>query len=97
ACAEALADGRVEAVTTDGPILAGLVKAANGDFKLVKNPFSDEPYGIGLKKGDSELRAFVNDRLDQMFASGQWADAFKSTLGSIGLDTPEPPKVDRYP
>lgn len=97
ACAQALGDGRVEAVTTDGPILAGLVMASNGEFKLVKNPFSDEPYGIGLKKGEVEWRAFVNDRLEQIFASGQWADAFEATLGTIGLDTPEPPKVDRYP
>src|SRR5438067_1060070 len=43
-CAAALTDGRVAAVTTDAPILAGLVQQSNGAFKLVKAPYTDEPY-----------------------------------------------------
>jgi glutamate transport system substrate-binding protein len=95
-CAAAMSDGRVVAVTTDAPILAGLVQASNGAFKLVKAPFSDEPYGIGLKKGDTDFRNFLNDRLEAMYKSGEWASAFTRTLGAIGLDTPTPPAVDRY-
>jgi glutamate transport system substrate-binding protein len=95
-CAEALTDGRVVAVTTDNTILAGLVEASGGKFKLVEAPFSDEPYGIGVKKGDDAFRTFINDRLEEIFANGDWAKAFAATLGKIGLKTPEPPKVDRY-
>lgn len=95
-CAEAMTDGRVVAVTTDNTILAGLVQASNGAFKLIKAPFSDEPYGLGLKKDDQAFRDFVNDRLEDIYESGEWAEAFESTLGAIGLDTPEPPDVDRY-
>lgn len=95
-CAEALTDGRVVAVTTDNTILAGLVQQSGGAFKLVKAPFSDEPYGIGLKKGDDAFRDFINDRLEEIYDSGEWAEAFEATLGKIGLDTPEPPEVDRY-
>ena len=95
-CAEAMTDGRVVAVTTDNTILAGLVQASNGAFKLVKAPFSDEPYGIGLKKGDDAFRTFINDRLEEIFDDGEWAKAFESTLGKIGLETPDPPKIDRY-
>lgn len=95
-CAEALGDGRVDAVSTDNTILAGLVQSSGGSFKLVKAPFSDEPYGIGLPKGDDALRTFVNDRLEAIFADGSWAAAFASTLGTLGLDTPRPPTVDRY-
>jgi glutamate transport system substrate-binding protein len=95
-CAAAMSDGRVVAVTTDAPILAGLVQASNGAFKLVKAPFSDEPYGIGMKKGDTDFRNFVNDRLEAIYKSGEWASAFTRTLGAIGLDTPTPPAVDRY-
>jgi glutamate transport system substrate-binding protein len=83
-------------VTTDNTILAGLVEASGGAFKLVEAPFSDEPYGIGVKKGDDAFRTFINDRLEEIFASGDWAKAFASTLGKIGLKTPEPPEVDRY-
>ncbi|HEX3622338.1 MAG TPA: glutamate ABC transporter substrate-binding protein [Acidimicrobiales bacterium] len=95
-CAAAMSDGRVVAVTTDAPILAGLVQASSGQFKLVKAPFSDEPYGIGMKKGDDAFRSFLNDRLDAIYKSGEWASAFSRTLGAIGLDTPTPPPVDRY-
>ena len=95
-CAEQLTDGRVVAVSTDNTILAGLVQSSNGAFKLVKAPFSNEPYGIGLKKGDDAFRSFINDRLDQIEKSGDWGTAFKNTLGKIGLDTPTPPAIDRY-
>jgi glutamate transport system substrate-binding protein len=95
-CAEALTDGRVVAVTTDNTILAGLADASAGAFKLVEAPFSEEPYGIGHKKGADDFRDFLNDTIEEIYDSGEWADAFASTLGEIGLETPEPPAVDRY-
>jgi glutamate transport system substrate-binding protein len=95
-CAEAMTDGRVVAMTTDNTILAGTAAASNGAFKLVKAPFSNEPYGIGLKKGDQAFRDFLNDRLETIFRDGSWASAFERTLGKIGLETPRPPTVDRY-
>jgi len=95
-CAEGLTDGRVVAVVTDGPILAGFVAKSNGEFKLVNAPFSDEPYGIGLKKGDDVFRAFLNDRLEKVETDGQWAKAFQATLGKLGLAVPTPPPIDRY-
>jgi glutamate transport system substrate-binding protein len=95
-CASALGDGRVEAVSTDNTILAGLVAASSGAYKLLDAPFSEEPYGLGLKKGSDVYRNFLNDRLEEIVESGEWAEAFEATLGELGLDTPEPPKVDRY-
>ncbi len=95
-CGEALTDGRVQAVSTDNTILSGLVQASNGAFKLVGQPFSDEPYGIGLKKGDDAFRKFLNDTLEKIFKNGAWAKAFTATLGKLGLSTPTPPTVDRY-
>ena len=95
-CAEALLDGRVQAVTTDAPILSGLAQQSNGQLKVVGAPFTDEPYGIGLKKGDDALRTFINDQLEKMYTSGQWAAAFEATLGKVGLATPAPPPVNRY-
>ena len=51
-CADDLKNGNVQAVTTDNVILTGLVAGSPDDFELVGNPFTKEPYGIGLKKGD---------------------------------------------
>lgn len=95
-CVEALNDGRVEAVTTDDIILLGFVAEDPDNLKVVGNPFTAEPYGIGLEKGDQALRDFVNDSLEQAYADGSWAEAFESTVGASGVDTPTPPPVDRY-
>jgi glutamate transport system substrate-binding protein len=95
-CADALKDGRVVAETTDNTILAGLVQQNPGAFKLVNKPFSNEPYGIGMKKGDDTFRSFLNDQLQRMYDDGEWAAAFASTLGKLGLKTPKPPALDRY-
>jgi glutamate transport system substrate-binding protein len=95
-CAEALRQGRVEAVVTDRGILVGLVDASSRGFKLVGVNVSEEPLGIGLKKGDDAFRTFLNDRLDAIIASGEWKAAYEKTLGKLGLPTPTPPKPDRY-
>ena len=95
-CVQALRDNRVESVTTDNSILLGFVANSPNEFKLVGNKFTDEPYGIGVKKGDDAFRSFINDRLEQIYASGEWARAFEATLGPLGIHVPNPPAVDRY-
>jgi glutamate transport system substrate-binding protein len=96
-CADALANGQVQAVTTDNVILTGLVAGAPDKFELVNNPFTKEPYGIGLKKGDQKFRDFINDVLQKSFDDGAWAEAWDRTAGKItGTKAPEPPTIDRY-
>lgn len=96
-CVEALRDGRIQAVSTDNSILLGFVAGSPTEFKIVGNKFTDEPYGIGIKKGDTAFRTFINDRLDAIYASGEWAGAFSSTLGKLGVPNPAmPPAVNRY-
>ncbi|MGR7023307.1 glutamate ABC transporter substrate-binding protein [Geodermatophilus sp. URMC 62] len=96
-CADDLANGNVQAVTTDNVILTGLVAGNPDGFELVGNPFTEEPYGIGLQLGDTEFRNFINDVLEQSFEDGRWADAWDRTAGQItGEEAPEPPTVDRY-
>ena len=95
-CAAAMADGRVQAVTTDSHILEGLAKTSNGAFKVIKAPFSDEPYGIGIKKGQTDFRNFINDVLEAIAKSGEYKTAFDATLGAAGVPYKAPPAVDRY-
>ena len=95
-CADDLRNGRVDAVSTDNVILVGLISESDGAFKLVANPFTEEPYGIGVKKGDDEFRTFINDVLEEIYESGEWADAYASTVGEVSGDSPEPPAVNRY-
>jgi glutamate transport system substrate-binding protein len=95
-CADDLGNGRVDAVSTDNVILVGLIDAEGESFKLVDNPFTEEPYGIGVPKEDQAMRDFVNDALEDIFESGEWAEAYESTVGTVAETTPEPPEVDRY-
>ena len=96
-CADDLKNGNVQAVTTDNVILTGLVAGSPDAFELVGNPFTEEPYGIGLTKGDDEFRDFINDVLEESFEDGTWAEAWDRTAGDItGAEAPEPPTVDRY-
>jgi glutamate transport system substrate-binding protein len=96
-CADALTNGQVQAVTTDNVILTGLVAGNKEGFELVGKPFTEEPYGIGLAKGDTEFRSFVNDVLEESFKDGAWADAWDATAGAItGTEAPQPPTIDRY-
>lgn len=94
-CLEPLRAGQVVAVSTDNVILAGLADQNPGQFEVVDNTFSEEPYGIGLKLGDDEFRSFINDKLEESFENGEWAAAWERTAGKV-LSTPEPPAVDRY-
>jgi glutamate transport system substrate-binding protein len=95
ACVEALKTGAIDAVTTDEVILAGYAAQSPGTFKIVGKPFSEERYGIGLKKGDTELRTKINDAITKMEADGAWKAAFDKNLGPAGITTPTPPTVDK--
>ncbi|ABM13240.1 MULTISPECIES: glutamate ABC transporter substrate-binding protein [Mycolicibacterium] len=94
ACIDALKNGAVDAVTTDEVILAGYAAQSPGAFKIVGEPFSEERYGIGLKKDDTELRTKINDALKKMEESGAWKEAFDKNLGPAGITAPTPPPLD---
>jgi glutamate transport system substrate-binding protein len=94
-CLPLVSSGQVVALTTDNVILAGLAANSGGEFEVVGNPFTEEPYGIGLAKDDTDFRMFINDVLEEAFADGSWAAAWESTAGTV-LPLPDPPTVDRY-
>lgn len=94
ACIEALKNGAVDAVTTDETILAGYAAQSPGSFKVVGEAFSEERYGVGLKKGDTELQTKINDAIITMEIDGEWQAAFAKNLGPAGIPTPTPPPID---
>lgn len=94
-CLDPLRNGQVDAVTTDNVILAGYVAESDGKFRIAGDQFTEEPYGIGLKKGDDDFRNFINDTLTAAFEDGRWEKAWTSTAGTV-LDLPKPPTIDRY-
>jgi glutamate transport system substrate-binding protein len=95
-CAEALKNDQVQAVTTDNVILLGLISQDPEAFELVGKPFTEEPYGIGVKKGDTEFRNFINDTLEKAYQDGRWLTAWDATAGKVATAKPAPPTIDRY-
>ncbi len=80
-CVENLIAGTVDAVTTDDIILAGYAAQYPGELKIVGEGFSDENYGIGLKKGDEAGTDALNEAIAAMIEDGSWAAALEATVG----------------
>lgn len=90
-CADALRTGQVDVVTTDNAILAGFVSESEDEFKLVGEPFTEEPWGIGVAKGDVAFCEFINDTLAEN--EDAYTEAWDSTAGQIeGTQDPELPE-----
>lgn len=94
-CLEPLRTGQVVAVSTDNVILAGLAAQNEGEFKVVGEPFTEEPYGIGLALDDTDFRMWINDVLEKSYEDGRYEEAWNATAGTV-LPFVEPPTPDRY-
>ncbi|MEJ8304159.1 glutamate ABC transporter substrate-binding protein [Saccharibacillus sacchari] len=76
----ALKAGQGDALTTDDAILYGMA-AQDPNFEVVGEPFSDEPYGIAMKKGETALVEAVNKGLGDMKADGSYNEIYKKWIG----------------
>ena len=87
-CADALRTGQVDVVTTDNVILLGLIDKSDGAYKLVGKQFTQEPYGIGIKKGDVKFCEFINATLQQAINLGRYQEAWDKTAGKVAGPAP---------
>ena len=86
----ALNDGRCAAVSTDDVILFGLIDAYP-DTELKGEPFTTENYGIGMKKGSTELKKLVDDELAAMDADGRFKALWDKNIGKYTKKEPKLP------
>ncbi|EHR59817.1 glutamate ABC transporter substrate-binding protein [Saccharomonospora cyanea] len=93
-CVTALIAGRVDAVTTDGAILAGYVAQHPELMTLAGDRWSTESYGIGLRKGDLDGQAAVNAALRKMIDSGSWRASLERHLAPSGVEVSDPPEIE---
>ncbi len=88
-CVQQLLNSSVDAVTTDDSILLGYAAQQPDKLKVVGEPFSEERYGIGVKKDDTAFCTFLNDTLEtarSTTAPGRRRTT--DTLGKGGGETP---------
>jgi glutamate transport system substrate-binding protein len=93
-CVDALKGGQLDALTTDDIILAGFAAQAPEELKVVGETFSEERYGVGMPKGDTETCEKVNEILTESFEDGSWQEALEQSVGDSGYELPEPPTLD---
>jgi glutamate transport system substrate-binding protein len=92
-CVTALLAGIVDAVTTDDTILAGYAAQNPELLRVVGKPFTQERYGIGLRKGDTASRDAIDAAIQKMITSGTWKDIVQRNLGAGDYKIPPPPQV----
>jgi ABC-type amino acid transport substrate-binding protein len=96
---QALIQGQVDAYTNDGIQLAGLkAKSPNpGDWEVVGDFYSEEPYGMAMRKGDAKFKAAVDAGLKNGFESGKYFEIYDKWFGAKGeLPYPMTPTVKTY-
>lgn len=76
----ALKAGKGEALTTDNSILLGM-QQQDPNYTLVGGNFTEEPYGIAVKKGQTELLQAINDTLKELKSNGEYNKLHEQWLG----------------
>ncbi|SDD46388.1 glutamate ABC transporter substrate-binding protein [Streptomyces prasinopilosus] len=94
-CIAGLQSGAVDALTTDDSILAGYASQDQykGKFKLAGLKLSNENYGIGVKKGDTETVNKINDALEKMVSDKAWEKAVEANFGPAEYNNEPAPKI----
>ncbi|MBW8481944.1 glutamate ABC transporter substrate-binding protein [Actinomadura parmotrematis] len=85
ACMTLLASGGIDAVSTDDLILAGFAAQTGGGVRLLNAPFTDEKYGVGLRKGDLAGCEAVNRALTEMYQDGTAGRLLKKWFATSGV------------
>ena len=96
---QALAQGQVDAYTNDGIQLYGL-KAKTpkpDDWDVVGDFYSEEPYGMAMRKGDAKFKHAVDTGLKNGFESGKYFEIYDKWFGPRGeLPYPMTPEVRKF-
>jgi polar amino acid transport system substrate-binding protein len=96
---QALVQGQVQAYTNDGIQLAGLKAKAPrpDDWAVVGEYYSYEPYGMAMRKNDSDFRQVVNVALMDAIESGKYFELYDKWFGPKGeVPYPLAPETKRF-
>lgn len=95
-CLALLQQGRVQAITGDSTVLAGLA-AQDPGVRVVKGlSLGEEPYGLAVAKEHPEFAAFVNAVLEDYVADGRWQRSYRQFFESaLGPAQPPDPQYGR--
>jgi polar amino acid transport system substrate-binding protein len=93
-CLVDLQQGKVEAITGDDTVLAGLASQDPYAVVLSEKAFTEEPYGVGIPAAQVDMVQFVNAVLEQERTSGEWTKSYNTWLApTLGKGTGQPAPV----
>ncbi|MDN5727253.1 MAG: glutamate ABC transporter substrate-binding protein [Propionibacteriales bacterium] len=92
-CLVLFQSGKVDAITGDDTVLAGMAAQDPYAVVLPDAAFSQEPYGIAANADDVELIKIINARLAQMRSNGEWTKMYDRWLAETLGKAPTPPKA----
>ena len=80
-----LEKGGVDAVINDMPVTSYYIKTTGKDkVKTVGEVFAaEDQYGIGVKKGNAEVLAKINDGIAKLKANGEYDKIYKKWFGDL--------------
>lgn len=62
--------GRIDAVIVDSIVARYYITSEKAEYVVLSESLSPELYGVGIKKGNTELQTQIQDALDAMIADG---------------------------
>lgn len=79
--------GEVDAVAGDQIGLIGQIVVSEDPraYKIAEDLYSYEPYGLAVKRGDTEFLMIANRALVRTYRTGQFKPIYDQWLGRIGL------------
>jgi ABC-type amino acid transport substrate-binding protein len=84
-CVRRLLGGGLDAVSTGDLVLAGFARESGARVRIVNAPFTDEPYGVGLRKGDIDGCEAVNRAITHLFQDGTATRLLHRWFADTGL------------
>jgi ABC-type amino acid transport substrate-binding protein len=91
-CLELIQNGAVDAVSTDNVILTGMI-IQDDTLKLVGEDLTTEPYGAGLKDGDTAFKEFVDGTIEEFKSDGRWKKTHEKWVSQYTNEPEEPPTM----
>ena len=92
-CLELLQNKAIDAISTDDVILTGMI-IQDDTLEMVGDKLTTEPYGVGIKDGDKQMKTFVDGVLASVEEDGRWEDTYQEWVGQYLNNEQAPPEMD---
>ena len=91
-CFTLLQQGKTDALVTDDVILAGFLQQ-DDSLHIVGDDLTTDPYGAGVKEGDTEFADFVSGIIEDTFEDGTWQELYDEWIGQYTGQEAEDPST----